>query len=98
MDIRKASILAVDNVLKEGLTDIFQRPKELELIRNPDFAKLLVEKVVKCLQGNSLDSLDISPIDHVLIPKGRPFDFRRCALIQPLDTIKYLALVLTLAD
>lgn len=32
------------------------------------------------------------------MPKGAAYDFRRCALIHPIDTIKYLALVLCMAD
>ncbi len=98
MEIEAASRLAVQNVLKEGLTDIFPLPKEMNLLTNKYFQKHLVEKVAKCIRGNSLESLEIGPIAHVLLPKGGPFDFRRCALIQPLDTIKYLGLVLTLAD
>jgi hypothetical protein len=98
MDVVKASKLAVGNVLKEGLTDIFSVPKELNLLKSVAFQNLVVESVARCIRGNSLDSLAIAPISYVLLPKGGPFDFRRCALIEPLDTIKYLALVLTLAD
>lgn len=98
MDIKKASSLAVQNVLKEGLTDIFDHPFELSLLKNTLFQKKIVENVSKCINGNSLESLEIMPIDHVLLPKGGPFDFRRCALMHPLDTIKYLALALVFAD
>lgn len=34
----------------------------------------------------------------MLVPKKELFDFRKCAHIQPLDEMKYLALVLQLAD
>jgi hypothetical protein len=98
MDIDRASQLAVENVFKEGLTDIFPRPQELDLLKNRYFRETLAKEVSKCIRGNSLDSLNINPIGHVILPKGGPFDFRRCALIHPLDTIKYLALVLSLAD
>jgi len=98
MDVDKAAELAVENVFKEGLTDIFPPPQELELLKNRHFRASLAKKVSKCIKGGNLESLDINPISHVLLPKGGPFDFRRCALIHPLDTIKYLALVLTLAD
>jgi hypothetical protein len=98
MDIKRASKLAVENVFKEGLTDIFPAPQELSVLKNELFRNRLVSEVEKCIKGGTLDSLDINPISHVLLPKGGPFDFRRCALMQPLDTIKYLSLVLTLAD
>ncbi|MEW6426824.1 MAG: RNA-directed DNA polymerase [Thermodesulfobacteriota bacterium] len=98
MEIDKATRLSVQNVLKEGLTDIFTAPTELRLLRNKLFQKKVIENVTKCIKGNSLESLEIAQIDHVLLPKGGPFDFRRCALIHPLDTIKFLALSLTFAD
>lgn len=98
MEIEKASKLAVENVLKEGLTDIFLPPFELQLLRNKVFRKKVAEHVTKCIKGNSLESLAVGQIDHVLLPKGGPFDFRRCALIHPLDTIKFLALSLVFAD
>lgn len=98
MDVVRASRLAVENVLKEGLTDIFPVPKELILLKSKDFQKHVIDSVARSIRGNSLESLSIGPISFVLLPKGGPFDFRRCALIEPLDTIKYLALVLTIAD
>jgi len=98
MDISQAVELAVENVAKEGLTDIFPPPEELGLLKNKAFRQKINEIVKKSINGGSLDSLDVNPIGHVLLPKGGPFDFRKCALIQPLDTIKYLALVLTMAS
>lgn len=98
MEIIKATKLAVSNVFKEGLTDILSPPGELQLLKNKCFQKKIIGNVEKCISGNTLESLEISQIDHVLLPKGGPFDFRRCAIIHPIDTIKYLALVLTFAD
>jgi Reverse transcriptase (RNA-dependent DNA polymerase) len=98
MDIDKAARLSVENILKEGLNDIFPPPQELELLKSEQFRKFLSKEVSRCIRGNSLESLAINPIEHVLLPKGGPFDFRRCALIQPQDTANFLALTLTLAD
>jgi len=39
MEIDKATRLAVQNVLKEGLTDIFPAPIELSLLKNKLFQK-----------------------------------------------------------
>ena len=98
MELRGATRLAVRNVELEGLTDVFQRPHEVDLLKNQRFQSEVIQEVETSIAGDSLDSLAVSPIDHVLMPKGGPFDFRRCALIHPLDSIKYLALVLTMAD
>ncbi len=98
MDLHTATTIAVANAEMEGLTDIFQRPPEVDLLRNQRFQADVIREVESSIAGDTLDSLAVSPIDHVLIPKGGPFDFRRCALIHPLDSIKYLAMVLTLAD
>ena len=98
MNVLKAATLAVENVWKEGLTDIFTPPVELDLLKAKPFREQIIKDTTRCIYGGGLESLAVSPIDHVLMPKGGPFDFRRCALIQPDDTIKYLALVLTIAD
>lgn len=98
MDTAKASSLAVQNVLKEGLTDIFPRPFEVELLKNSDFAAEVQKQIEGRLKAGGLAGLKAHPIQHVFYPKKDPFDFRRAALIQPIDTITYLALALTIAD
>jgi hypothetical protein len=98
MKIERAARLAVDNVLKEGLTDIFPRPHEIALLKNKEFQKRVKAEVFRAISGGSLDSLRIFPLEHVLLPKTSAFDFRRCALIQPLDTIKYLTLAILFAE
>ncbi|OON24246.1 hypothetical protein BI372_03255 [Acinetobacter pittii] len=45
-----------------------------------------------------MKSLKISPIPYILFPKKALFDFRKCAFIQIVDEIKYLALVLQVAQ
>lgn len=42
-------------------------------------------------------SLRIQPIEHVLLSKTTAFDFRRCALIHPIDSLKYLSLGISIA-
>lgn len=98
MDIPKAVALAIANVRKEGLTDIFPRPYEVELLNNPLFANKVASEVEKRIQSSGLQSLGVHSIQHVLYPKKEPFDFRRAALMQPLDTIIHLALVISIAD
>lgn len=98
MNITKASQLAVQNVFKEGLTDIFPRPFEVDLLKNECFAAEIQKIVESRVKSGSLGGLKVHPIQHVLYPKKDPFDFRRAALMQPIDTITYLTLVLTIAD
>lgn len=97
MKIDVAAKLAIANVLKEGLTDIFPEPFENGLLKNEEFQKKIKNEVVRAISGGSLESLQMFPVEHVLLPKTMAFDFRRCALIQPLDTIKYLALAILFA-
>lgn len=98
MNIDKAIELALENVRKEGLTDIFPVPFEVSLLKNEAFRSLLAAQIKARINSNSLSGLKIYPISHVLFPKKDAYDFRRAALIQPVDTIVYLALVLLYAD
>lgn len=99
MEIEKAVDLAISNICKEGLTDIFERPFEVEMLtKSMEFQKKVREKTIACLKSGSIMGLGVSPVDYMLIPKNTAFNFRRCALMQPHDTIKYLALVLIVAD
>lgn len=99
MKLQDAINLAVENIKKEGTTDveIFLRPFELGMIKG-SVEELLKQYTKESFKHNNLKSLKVSPISHVLVPKKELFDFRKCAHIQPLDEIKYLALVLQLAD
>lgn len=98
MNIDKAVELAIENVRKEGLTDIFRDPFEISLLKNEIFRAFLSDQVKSRINSGSLSGLKVYPISHVLFPKKDAYDFRRAALIQPIDTITYLALVLMYAD
>lgn len=40
MEVEKAIALSIKNIIKEGLTDIFDRPFEVDLLsKNPEFQK-----------------------------------------------------------
>lgn len=98
MKVDKAVKLAIKNIIREKLDDIFDPPHELEQLKDPEFQDIIFRETVKAINSNSLDGLAINPIDHVLMPKGQAYDFRRCALIQPIDSIKYLALAICMAQ
>lgn len=90
--------LAIDNVIKEGLTDIFDRPFELDKLQDPNFRKEVFNEVSSALNDFSLNNFKVQPLEYVVMPKRELYNFRKCALIQPMDTIKYTALVLLMAD
>lgn len=98
MKINDAISLAIENIKKEGLTDVevFERPFELGMIKEK-VLNLIKQEIKESFKQNNLKSLKVSPIGHVLFPKKALFDFRKCAHIQPLDEMKYLALVLQIA-
>ena len=98
MKIEKAVDLAIQNVLKEGLTDIFPRPFEVDLLKNKYFLAEVSRTCTKRIKSNSLHGLFLHPIQHVLFPKKDPFDFRRAALIEPIDTITTLAIAILIAE
>ncbi len=98
MENEKAVKLALDNVIKEGLDDIFDKPFEVGLLNNKLFYNTVYQDVQKSINGNSFESLYLNNIEHVLLPKNSAFDFRRCALIQPIDILKYNSLIISIAD
>jgi hypothetical protein len=101
---------ALKNILAEGLTDIFPRPFEVDLLKHEKFYNRVRDDLINTFNeidsekvksnkeyGKLLDILKIHPIQHVLYPKKEAFDYRRCGLIDPLDTLKYTALVISLS-
>ncbi|TVP14614.1 RNA-directed DNA polymerase [Shewanella sp. KCT] len=99
MKTPEAINLAVENIKKEGTTDVevFLRPFELGMIKGK-VEEQVKQNISASFKENNLKSLRVSPISYVLVPKKELFDFRKCAHIQPLDEMKYLALVLQMAS
>jgi len=108
MNLSQAIKYSINNILQEGLTDIFPRPFEVDLLKKEGFKSEISQSVKMSIEsaildesikdGKGLQLLKIHPITHVLYPKKEAFDFRKCALIDPLDTIKYSAISLFLAS
>lgn len=103
-EIAKSVELAIKNVIYEGCTDVpsFGRPFELELLKNESVKKDIKSEVVSVIssilnKNGKFDVLRINKISHMLIPKKTFYDFRKCALIDIIDEIKYLSLVLLIA-
>ncbi|HNZ04807.1 MAG TPA: RNA-directed DNA polymerase [Myxococcota bacterium] len=98
MTIESAVHMAIENVRKEGLTDIFPRPFEVDMLNDRAFREKVADLVVRAIQAGDPTGVRPEPLGFVLLPKTSAFDFRRCALMQPLDTIRYLALALLMAE
>ena len=103
MEIREAVKRAIANVVKEGTTDVelFNRPFEIDLIAKENNKEVIINQVTKLLKDaidgdleDVVENLQINPIGKVLVPKKGKYDFRKCALIEVVDEIKYLSLVL----
>ncbi|MBU9645303.1 RNA-directed DNA polymerase [Burkholderia gladioli] len=100
MKIDNAINLAIENILKEGLTDVevFARPFEVDLLKNQDILDDVKANIKTTLKESQIKGMGFTPISHILVPKKELFDFRKCAIIEPVDEARYLSLVLQIAD
>jgi hypothetical protein len=98
MTIEEAVGLAIKNIKREGLTDIFRRPSELGYLDNSSIVERILNDIIANLKKHHFNHLKVEPICHILVPKSRlQYDYRRAALISPCCTISYLALTLLAA-
>lgn len=98
-EILEACNTAINNIIKEGTTDVelFKKPFEIKLLENNEIRREIIENVVKSIKKCNFEELKISRIGHVLVPKKNLCDYRKCAWIDVIDEIKYLTLVLLMA-
>ena len=98
-EILEACNTAINNIIKEGTTDVelFKKPFEIKLLENNEIRREIIENVVKSIKKCNFEELKISKIGHVLVPKKNLCDYRKCAWIDVIDEIKYLTLVLLMA-
>lgn len=90
---------AINNIIKEGTTDVelFKKPFEIKLLENNEIRQEVIEDVVRAIKKCDFEELKINKIGHVLVPKKNLCDYRKCAWIDIIDEIKYLTLVLLIA-
>jgi hypothetical protein len=104
--------LAIENVSKEATNDIFPRPFEVDLLKDERVRNAIRDDIIMRFNkidtiaagqtpridyGKLLEVLSLHSLQYVLFPKGEQFDFRKCALVHPIDEIKYLSLVIPFA-
>lgn len=100
LKIVRACNIAIRNVIKEGTTDvqIFNKPFEIELLKDNSIAGEIVKDVVEKIKKYDFKELKINKINYLLFPKKSFGDYRKCALIDIEDEIKYLTIVLLMAE
>ena len=91
--------MAIKNIVYEGATDVdlFNRPFEIDMLNNNNFASEICGKVVHSIMSGKLSDLKLHKLGHVLIPKKSLSDYRKCALTEIYDEIVFLTLVLIVA-
>lgn len=97
--IKHCCDLAIQNVIKEGITDVelFSRPFELDYLKNQTVKSEIQSTVVDAIYQNDFSALKIRKLGHVLVPKKDLCDYRKCAIIDIIDEITYLTLTLLVA-
>ncbi len=103
-EIRKCVKIAIANIILEGCTDVslFRKPFEINFLKDKEFQNQVINVVVSILDNiinhnGNFEQLKINKISHMLVPKKNNFDFRKCALIDIIDEVKYLSLVCLIA-
>lgn len=91
--------IAIDNILKEGITDVelFSSPFELLYLKNDIFKNDVKTEVVNRIMKWDFKELKLNKIGHVLVPKKDLCDFRKCAMVDVIDEIIFLTLALIVA-
>lgn len=100
LKIVRACNIAIRNIIKEGTTDvqIFNKPFEIDLLKDRSIAGEIVKDVVEKIEQYDFKELKINKINYLLFPKKSFGDYRKCALIDIEDEIKYLTIVLMMAE
>lgn len=103
-EIKKHVNIAIDNIISEGCTDVslFRKPFEISLFKDEKFRKEITNEIVSAFDkiinhDGNFETLKMNKIYYMLVPKKNNFDFRKCALIEVLDEIKYLTMACMIA-
>ena len=89
---------AIENILKEGITDVdlFSDFFEVSILKDDSLSKKLINRYSSLL-AEPFEKMAFNKNNYFLFPKSDFTSYRKCALIQITDEIKYLALVLSIA-
>lgn len=93
----EAVALAVDSMLRDGLSDITTESLEIKLLQRyrADFEADIKAK----LNRGNVNEMEFRSLQYLLTPKNRyVFDYRKAAIISPSCMAKYASIVLQYAD
>src|SRR5471030_2918534 len=90
--------LSICNIVSEGITDVFDRPVEVQLLRdNAHFRQLVALRTLNSVGSGKFSQSSFSSLEFVEIPKSAYGLRRTCAAMDPLDTTVYLTLAILVA-
>ena len=90
--------LSIRNIVREGVTDVFDRPVEVQLLAdNAQFRRLVALRTLDRIGAGKFPESGFSPLEFVETPKSTYGLRRTCAVMDPLDTAVYLALAIMVA-
>jgi hypothetical protein len=90
--------LAIRNIIKEGVSDVLPNPFEVELLTAD--RKLQVQtanRATQIIERGCFTAVDFHKLEFIEVPKRKYEDRRVCAVIDPHDSIVYLALAIMAA-
>jgi hypothetical protein len=93
-----AVALAIRNVAQQGANDVFPHSPEVHALRaDAELRWRVMDRVADIIARGRFDPNDFSSPEYLEVPK-RFYDERRiCAVIEPFETITYLALAILAA-
>ena len=98
MTIEEAVNLSIDNIILEGLNDIYPSVFEVSLLKEAKYRTKIFDATILKIKRSTIEDMDFLPLQYSYFPKKEAFDFRKAASIQPWDLVKYMSLVLLCAE
>lgn len=92
-----AITMAIENIAREGFTDVFPRQFEADLLDDPGFRRRLHDHLRPILLDGTFDNRCVDGVELISLAKRTPFAVRRVAVMSPTDAVLYLALAVMAA-
>ena len=98
MTIEEAVNLSIDNIILEGLNDIYPSVFVVSLLKEAKYRTKIFDTTILKIKRSTIADMDFLPLQYSYFPKKEAFDFRKAASIQPWDLVKYMSLVFLCAE
>ena len=94
----RAIDLSIRSVARDGLNNFFPAPPEITLLaEHADLRQAVFEQAYMTLEAGEFRPQDFSKLDLIEFPKREYGARRTCAIMEPMDSVIYLALALLAA-